>query len=336
MVTLVDDEDLCEAISQSLNPLRINVSLNDTRAKRSKFRLKMSSSPKGSCHVRRLPSLTDSCNCERASKFLPEPISDVFLKKSVELITKATYIVVIQFVDYLSKLQSSHLGLVLECPDGKQDGEEFTSECSRDSKVTEDLKSTKDMAKQKPLSGEIEETMKKNFHEEKETENVSTAVGNSFLQDTPGKVVTINPQEDSASSGCLNLNRHSPVSKSDTLCNLNKKNAKEEECAHLSWKSANFDSSLYRAANSVVPIQASTAPITQGPNFAALNSNGTKIAFNPNTQSSSSQIASKPCDSASKNNNCSGNTICRVFHKGIRCDGCGICPIVGPRFKSKM
>ena len=112
MVTLVDDEGLCEAISQSLNPLGINVSLNGTIAKRSKFRLKISSSPKGSCHVRRPQSPTDSGDFERVLKFLDEPISDVFLKKSVEIITKATSLVLIQFVNDLSKLKSSHLGSV--------------------------------------------------------------------------------------------------------------------------------------------------------------------------------------------------------------------------------
>lgn len=80
---------------------------------------------------------------ERAFKLSDESISDVFLKKSLELIAEATSPVLLQYVDYLSKLQPSHTGPGLECHDGNQEGKKPTSECSRDSKVTQDKESNK-------------------------------------------------------------------------------------------------------------------------------------------------------------------------------------------------
>ncbi|OMO80047.1 Phox/Bem1p [Corchorus olitorius] len=308
MVTLVDDEDLCEAISQDLNPLRINVSLNNTRAKRSKFRLKISCSCRRSCHVRCPLSPTDSGDFERPLKFLSDPILEAFHKIYVELIAKAISIVLMKFVDYLSKLESSLQGSLLECKEGKHNGEGFTSECPNDSKVTEDSQFSNGIVKQKPLpTEEIEDSMQKDFHQGKEPENVTTALKNSFPQYTPGFVVNNDLQVDSAASELSSLNGNSWVCPSDAVCNQNNNKAKEEECAQNSGNCTNSDCSAY-LAYPFITIQ----------------------------DSRSSRIDSKPCESSSKKISYSGNTIYRVFHKGIRCDGCGMHPIVGPRFKSTV
>ncbi|OMO78349.1 Phox/Bem1p, partial [Corchorus capsularis] len=303
MVTFVDDEDLCEAISQDLNPLRINVSLNNTRARRSKFRLKISSSCRRSCPL----SPTDSGDFERPLKFLSDPSLDVFQKIFVEIIAKATTLVLMKFVDYLSKLESSLQGSLLECKEGKHNGEGFASECPKDSKVTENSQFSNGIVKQKPLpTGEIEDSMQKGF--QMEPENVTTALKNSVPQYTPGIVVNNDLQVDSAASEFSILNGNSWVCPSDAVCNQNNNKAKEEECAQNSGNCTNSDGSVY-LDNPFITIQ----------------------------DSRSSRIDSKPCESSSKNISYSGNsTIYRVFHKGIRCDGCGMHPIVGPRFKSTV
>jgi next-to-BRCA1 protein 1 len=37
-----------------------------------------------------------------------------------------------------------------------------------------------------------------------------------------------------------------------------------------------------------------------------------------------------------KRNNSLNNPMVGMFHRGVQCDGCGVHPITGPRYKSKV
>jgi next-to-BRCA1 protein 1 len=37
-----------------------------------------------------------------------------------------------------------------------------------------------------------------------------------------------------------------------------------------------------------------------------------------------------------KRNNSLNNPMAGMFHRGVQCDGCGVHPITGPRYKSKV
>lgn len=90
IVTLVDDEDLRDAMSQSLNPLRIVVKLNE-RSGRSYTRSSGSSTPMRSPSFQNpVPNLERSVS--EILKSVPEPLREALSKISLDLASKALFI----------------------------------------------------------------------------------------------------------------------------------------------------------------------------------------------------------------------------------------------------
>uniref|UniRef100_A0A1J3K492 Protein NBR1-like protein n=1 Tax=Noccaea caerulescens TaxID=107243 RepID=A0A1J3K492_NOCCA len=76
------------------------------------------------------------------------------------------------------------------------------------------------------------------------------------------------------------------------------------------------------------------------PTFSGLGATFNECPFSGSTVNDSSPInlnrhPRRACHSK-KSSNADYWTSLGVFHKGIRCDGCGVIPITGPRFKSKV
>ncbi|KAE9453765.1 hypothetical protein C3L33_14381, partial [Rhododendron williamsianum] len=120
IVTLVDDEDLRDAMSQSLNPLRIDVKLNE-RSGRSYTRSSGSSTPM------RSPSVQNPvANLERSVseilKPVPEPFREALSKISLDLASKASSSVpgLAELVDCFSKMGQSYTNPLSEIQAGTE------------------------------------------------------------------------------------------------------------------------------------------------------------------------------------------------------------------------
>lgn len=356
VVSLIDDDDLHEAIRQELNPLRINVISHSTRAKRSKFRLIRSSSTRGSPQLKHSFSPTDSEVAEKVLKIVQEPRSDAFSKLSHQLTMKATFLVLTKLVEYLSKLELSHLDSIIECQEGAVNGEKFA--CPVGSKMIENVDSFKEMGEAKTLSGvSMEEPMQDNLPKEKDT-NMAASVDTSIPPSTYPLDSNFNVPEDSVASESSNLNMpFLPFSiySFDVSSNDNQKKAQKHDDGHLIGNPSNSGMPA-SAANALMPdnlyphCDPETSPCHNVEEPCDLTFDGDKISSDVVEQPSASGVASNlyevqnhnfeplqyDCVYPFRSNRYYSDGKGWVFHKGIRCDGCGVYPIVGTRFKSRV
>ncbi|CAK9137546.1 unnamed protein product [Ilex paraguariensis] len=123
IVTLVDDEDLRDAMRQSLNPLRIAVRLNTEKTDRSYTRSNGSSTstPRRSPRVQH-PKPNLNASVSEILKSVPEPFREAVSKLSIGLASKATSTApcLVELVDSLSKMGLSHLNPAYEFQTGTE------------------------------------------------------------------------------------------------------------------------------------------------------------------------------------------------------------------------
>ncbi|KAI3467590.1 hypothetical protein Pfo_024253 [Paulownia fortunei] len=105
-IMLFEDSDLCEAITQRLNPLRINVALNNMNETGSESSFKTSSSPNKSAQVEHLSSCMDYANAE-VLKSTQNSLGDILSKLSLELVERSACLVLSELIECLSKLAIS-------------------------------------------------------------------------------------------------------------------------------------------------------------------------------------------------------------------------------------
>ncbi|GAV64616.1 PB1 domain-containing protein/ZZ domain-containing protein [Cephalotus follicularis] len=282
VVTLVDDDDLCDVTKQCLKILRINVQLNDDKYGKDYARSSGSSTPLRSPQVQhQLPNL--STGVAEVLNSVPEPFREAFSKLSVEFASKATSSgpLLADLVEIFTKMGKFYLN-----PDSQ------------------------------PLSGT----------DAGDKGGAAKSVGSSLPFDSnPSKVCNMQevlPKSNSTSKPSQDTGNVSGVGASVPPVNAAVDLNQVPPCAS--------NPSGYTTMTS--------APAT----FHVFADNRRKDAKKhgvlPFVSSTSSTDPVKPsyrsCLGVRRSNR--NEAMGGMFHRGVQCDGCGVHPITGPRYKSKV
>lgn len=324
IVTLVDDEDLRDAMSQSLNPLRIDVKLNE-RSGRSYTRSSGSSTPM------RSPSVQNPvANLERSVseilKPVPEPFREALSKISLDLASKASSSVpgLAELVDCFSKMGQSYTNPLSEIQAGTESSTQI--EASRSA--------------MRPSMNKEPEALKDGRGNE----------GSSYINNQKLVLEGIRAVEASVTpdASCDREDKVEKVGGSDYI-------PKAGDFGWFDSKSvaSNLPASGKKAMKAKEPrkpvgASASTAGSLGQATMDSRNSFG--VGFPSLNLMNECPFTGMPLanDAALPfKRNCSrfppfsrnynhGEGLGGIFHRGVRCDGCGVYPITGPRFKSKV
>uniref|UniRef100_A0A5B7C0L9 ZZ-type domain-containing protein n=1 Tax=Davidia involucrata TaxID=16924 RepID=A0A5B7C0L9_DAVIN len=364
-VTLVDDDDLCNATRQNLNPLRINVQLSSIRDRGSESKVNKSYAPKGPVRVERLLTHIVS-NDNEISKSPEEPMPNVLSTLSHELTTKATSLLLTKFMECLSKLELSKPGPVSESQDGASlSREELTSNFSMCPKVNKDLELPE-------INAKLVDPAPTKLLKVLETGCMAKPVENSTPPSAAPVDINADHPRDSTASAFSNLNFPDPASASDVLSHNNEEKSLKENVV-LTGKSIALESSTsitdVLTHVNLHPFQTSQISFSDDRGSFALNCENIKKHPGGTEQFLASQANVDPAGKLpdlgfmtgdksldkgfngvdsydalpspynarfSNKSYSNSDSSSRIFHKGIQCDGCGVYPIMGPRFKSKV
>lgn len=311
-VTLVDDDDLRDAMKQQLKFLRIDVVLKNDKG--GKFSTRSSGistplrSPRGN-HP--LPNINSGAAPE-VLKSLTEPLREVFSKLSLDLASKATSSSPLfsELIDSLSKELLSN--------SRSQFGgaaQTTASESPVVQPVPSGLNASKDcgMPEVSVKSTSLEPSSK--INQEVDVQNVTGGVGTTVTPVTASVDLNFLP---AVSNPFRPAHPKCPVSG-------NGKGLKQVK-AHDLGKSVGCSSS-----SSSVPQKTSLDPsqTTSNNPFSDCPFLGMPIlndkAVPPSTARRIHPFKRNYTDAMGG-----------IFHRGVRCDGCGVHPITGPRFKSQV
>lgn len=305
VVTLTDDNDLEDIGRQHLNPLRISVTLNTDRGFKSHSTSSGSSTPMRSPRVE--PSLQNlDGSVSDILKSVPEVVLKKLSKVSSEMGSNGTGSppVYSEILDSLSKIGLYYLKEEVgtkSVPSVNTTGTQVNKD---------DINVKFDGTKQAPKS--------KGKDLDAATHGNKSSVGSS----------TINPSPNSLGVGGF--------SSKDTGSTTQKLKEKSNE-SFMGWKSLG---SILSAQEGVSGTK--DAAVESGNSFGSqvgVNSFGDCPFLGVPIDNSASFIPGRPYaprtvpfkKSYSHNDGSSS-----IFHRGVRCDGCGVHPITGPRFKSKV
>lgn len=368
-VALVDDDDLRDVVKQGLNPLRVTVKVNDDKNGNQNYS-NASSTPLRSPRVQQhLPNM--SAGVSEILKKVPEPLRETLLKLSDDLAVKASLSSpsISELVDSLSKVSSSFLGQQLSESGVTLNMQNGVPECSSaaENKASEPVKvdPASKLQKVKPAANmERKEVKIQNVTGQKEGPSFDF---NAVAAALESQNVDISKPE---SVGVTNTSRRKEKVKKTVECSNGKSHVGKvaEFCATSSNLPSQGDNKLTGndGCNSTEPKLGSNSgsdgssypknwdrgidrntsgshdafetPYNGGLNFGTLR--GTGLYYECPFSSTLENISTAPPHCASdavpfrrsSQNDSSGS----IFHLGVRCDGCGIHPIVGPRFKSKV
>ncbi|XP_021615252.1 protein JOKA2 isoform X2 [Manihot esculenta] len=303
VVTLVDDDDLLDVMKQSLKFLRVNVQLNNDKHGKSYAKSSGSSTPMRSPRVQNPLSNINICAADML-KSVPEPfresLSELLSRLSLDLTSKivAPNPVIAEVVDCFSKM-----GQTILSP-SQHSGVNASS-------------STQTGATEHPMPSAVPaETSAMNDEPSLEVRiaNVTRGVGvpvNSVLAPVD---LNLDPPCDSNPSGCANVNS-APTPHVDDRKETKKQNAGQpsEKCFGVGASSSSTASALPSSLGTECPF--SGIPVVNDlsiPPFIV------------------------PQMSSSRRSNGRNDSMVGMFHRGVQCDGCGVHPITGPRYKSKV
>ncbi|KAL8057256.1 hypothetical protein ABFX02_04G172600 [Erythranthe guttata] len=332
VVTLVDDDDLSDVVKQGLDPLRVTVKVkgantgkHDTRSSAS-----ASSTPLRSPRVQQ-PLENLNTGVAEILKSVPEPLRDTLMKLSADLASKASSSApsITELVDQFSKVGLSFLGQLTE---SSQPGVKTAATETNGSEV---LKVDSDGAVKDATN---EATQKNN---EVKIQNVP---GESMEGSSSGFIKVVQPGNDS-------LPNFAPVSTQNVKCVGKKENFKKV----ISMRKSHLTSQLPPpSANNAGKEMSNPSEPKIGPKPATVGAspwtpfpglNTTDPFFGgmppvydcPFSGAPFGNMPPPPAHSSSTVRSSSQNDgIGNVFHRGVRCDGCGVHPITGPRFKSRV
>ncbi|KAG6686437.1 protein NBR1 homolog isoform X2 [Carya illinoinensis] len=321
VVTLADDEDLQDVVRQRLKVLRIDVQLSNDKGVNSSARSSGNSTPLRSPRV--LPTLrTNKTDFAEVLKSVPQlprealKLHEALSKLSLDILSKATSSkaatgpVLLELVDFISKMAQSHLNLDSHSNGGAGAS---TQNVAGDSSASKDAEM---MPKSMLVDSAAESSRQAN------TGNVNIGVGAPV---TPLlKSVDLNlPPTDSNPSVTVKVESFA----SDVLVGEDRKSAKKNAKKDSKFKSpgcvVNASSSV--PARPTHPMNLRRVPFNECP-FA-----GTPIG-NDSAVPSFGYHPHHPSKRSHRNTLPVGG----IFHKGVQCDGCGVHPITGPRYKSKV
>ncbi|KAL5750604.1 hypothetical protein ACOSP7_025207 [Xanthoceras sorbifolium] len=317
IVTLVDDDDLCDVMRQRLKFLRINVQLNSDRIGKSYVRSSGSSTPLRSPRVQQpLPDLNNKV--AEILKSMPESLREALSKQSLDFASKAASSspMLADLVESFLKVGLSQLNLVSQSQSGVQSNTQAeASESVIGPSVPRDQNSSKDGGLKAMLSKQtvLDSNIKSN--QEVDCGNAKRGAGTPFMR--------------ISSSVDLNL----PPSDSDPIGSTTVGLA--PAVSHASVGDDTKEAISGKCVGSVVAT--SSADPTGSCNVDQPRT--INLGCNPSTECPFSGIP-LPNDLAGNGHPRIGspkrNGWVGMFHKGVQCDGCGAHPIMGPRFKSKV
>ncbi|KAK9054544.1 hypothetical protein SSX86_025622 [Deinandra increscens subsp. villosa] len=300
VVTLADDDDLHDVVRQSLNPLRVTVSLLNN----SNFNVSSGNSPQNQ---------VDSENL----KSVPEPLLEALAKLPLDLASKASSSAPV-FAELVEKLKDAYSNKILPSmasetrhpANGGPPNAKSGSSTVVNPEVggSDSKKNEKQVQKVTPISGKD-----KNTSDGDEKKN-----GSSF------------EKKDAIKSGSLseplkhNLLPSSYAEKLNQRVQQPQKNQMGAQFAHVasdinknthdSRRSSFWAQGLLNATNQ--------CPFSGMPLTSDADSQGRHLRSDYNSY----------WNRYGPDDNGMGN----IFHRGVRCDGCGAHPIIGPRFKSRV
>lgn len=314
VVTLVDDDDLRDAMKQQLKFLRIDVVLNNDKGGRFSARTSGNSTPLRSPRVPPLPNINSAATPE-VLKSLPEPLREV-LSMSLNLASKATSSspVFSELVDCLSKM------VLQENPDLKSQLGGDTQATASETPVVQPVPLGSNVAKEgdrpevsvKPTSLEPNSKM----NQEADSQNVTGGVGTKVTPATATVDLNFPPGES-------NPFRH-PAQK----CTGDNGKAVKQVKAHDFGKCVDGSSS-----SSSVPQKTS---VDKSKTTSVYNNAFNECPFLGLPHLSDQTVPPSTARRVHPFKRNYTDAMGGIFHRGVRCDGCGVHPITGPRFKSKV
>ncbi|XP_042500362.1 protein JOKA2-like isoform X2 [Macadamia integrifolia] len=364
IVTLVDDDDLQDAFRQCLNPLRINILLNSTRNGRYDTRSSGSSTPMRSPFSLGPSFPNINSGVTEVLKPVPEPFRDALSMLSYDLAAKtsSSVPVVTELVEFLSKLGLNNLNSVHQCNDGAHSSAQgVASENPVEFRVAEDLESLKKLALVQ--NAKVANAKLADDNKECDSRNVTRVVGTSVPKSATSVDLNLDPR-DSITSGFSAAGLTVPTALGHNDVSVNGKDIQKKHNGNLSGKSVASVTPFYTFSDRQVhfsPQPYETSNSAKLP-FSAINTQGgssvlggdsnkqlptgfryssvSQVDFNPQSKCpfrgqsgvESSDVVAPGGHSSYHPSKRSG----RIFHKGVRCDGCWVYPITGPRYKSKV
>ncbi|XP_021292139.1 protein NBR1 homolog [Herrania umbratica] len=318
VVTLVDDNDLRDVMRQRLKFLRIDVRLNNDKFGKLYAGSSGSSTPLRSPSVQP-PLASFNTGAADVLKSVPEPLrdalSEVFSKLSFDVPLKVASAspVLGDLVECLSKMGQSYLSPVSQSGAGANTNIPVgTSESPSAPSAPTDPNPSRDAGLQAVLPKCTADDSSCRASKEANNGNATGGVNVPAAVD-----LNVDPPADVNLTGCATMTSGSSAS--------NKKNTKESN-SHNKGKSVSLDTStpLVDTTRKYYPING------MGPSNECPFS-GVPVANDPVVP----PFLYHPF-SPSKRSSTHENPMFGTFHKGIQCDGCGVLPITGPRFKSKV
>lgn len=323
VVTLVDDDDLCDVMRQRLKFLRIDVLLNNDKFGKPYAGSSGSSTPLRSPSVQ--PSLASfNTGAGDALKSLPEPLRDalieVFSKLSFDVASKAASASPVfgDLVECLSKMGQSCLRPISKSGAAGSSMPVGSSESPCAPSAPTDPDPSRDGGFLAVLPKITARDSSCKAGKEANTGNATRGVDVSAASDSAAVDLNVDPPSDANLTGCA------PLSSGPSAYNLfahnDKKNTKESN-GQNKGKSVSFDT-LTPIVNEMgwVPTYEcpfSGVPVANDPVVPPFSCH----RFSPSKKSFVSA---------------DGNSMIGTFHRGIQCDGCGVLPITGSRFMSKV
>ncbi|KAF8399781.1 hypothetical protein HHK36_015651 [Tetracentron sinense] len=367
VITLVNDDDLRDATRQCLNPLRINVLLNTNRPGRYDRRSIRSSTPLRSPRIQHpLPHINSGV--AEVLKFVPEPFYDALLKLSNDLTSKtlSSATVLTELVELMSKLGLSHLGPVSHCQVGA-----IPSTQTKDSESPLNFKGTEDPEALKTgVGGFSNAKFVQPTSATSKMELDISSVTRSDVASVPSTIASIDLNLDLPGDSSLSESSTVDISSPSDFVYVGTSNdhgkmTQRESDGHLS---GNYTASSTAAFPgdplvhlNLHPSQSSEALAPHYKGATVLNDDSSKQFPSGIGHSPASQIGFTPQDFCPingqigadgsdvvppggyypmhplrRNTNYNNSMGVQIFHKGVQCDGCGVHPITGARYKSKV
>ncbi|KAK3037522.1 hypothetical protein RJ639_030330 [Escallonia herrerae] len=341
VVTLADDEDLCDVVRQSLNPLRVIVNLNGEKSGKSYARSSGSSTPMRSPRVQLpLPNLNTSVS--EILRSVPEPFREVLSRFSFNLASKANSSApgLSELIDSLSKVGLTYLNQNSDLQAGAESSTQTDAALGgMGASHSEDQGASKsEMGKSETLPdnevmtnagvdhGKVNSGVEGSVMPFPISLNINTSESAS-AKPVPGAFhVAVTDNEEEVKKSSANM---TPVA---TDVPAGDKNEGKKSVGGASANPLDYLTRCTRGGE--LKTKSSNSWNSMGSRFVPLPSGecpftGTSVAIE-----SPVPLPQRAVPFKRGYNHCDG--IGSIFHRGVCCDGCGVHPITGPRFKSKV
>lgn len=300
VVTLVDDDDLLDVMKQNLKILRVNVQLNNDKFSKSYAKSSGSSTPMRSPRVQDpLPNI--NLNAADVLKSFPEPFRESLSKISLGLTDLTSKVaapspVISEVLDCLLKMAKASLNPSQQSQVGASS-------------------STQTEATEHPMALEVPTETNATSDEPSRKVRVADVVRGVGVpvKPVPASVdLNLDPSCDSNPSGFTNVISASTPHVVDGKATKEKNDGQPSE-----WPSGIGASSS--STDSARPL-----------------GNECPVGWMHAVNHSSSNSFLLPRIISSRRRNGRNGAMVGMFHRGVQCDGCGVHPITGPRYKSKV